>query len=336
LPEGVPGSHRRRARARAAHEGRFWPERGSQRWFAIRARIYLIRSLVDGDPFLGRFTVNTPAGRPVLIDDELSENMLRRWLRDQGIVNTDAVGDVVSLRGRVGAFNLLDDRRRGQWVQRLADQGCDYLILDCLRPVLDALGLDESHDAGKFLVAFDALLIEAGIADACLVQHMGHVGERARGDSRLLDWPDATWRIVRETDEPGSPSYFTAHGRDVDVREGRLSFDPETRRLTYTGGSRADAKTEAAMFDVIEWLADRSEPQSYRAIDAVRPGGHSQAVIRVAIKAAVEAEFVTVEDGPRRSKMHSIAYPCSECGLPVAGRRERHQSCPSGAEGLRE
>lgn len=119
-------------------------------------------------------------------------------------------------------------------------------MLDCLRPVLDVLGLDENRDAGKFLVAYDALLDEAGIGDSLLVQHMGHANERARGDSRLQDWPDAIWRIVRETDEPGSPRYLSAYGRDVEVTEGRLSFNQSTRRMTYAAGSRTDAKVEAA------------------------------------------------------------------------------------------
>ena len=168
--------------------------------------------------------MNTPASQVVLIDTEMSENMLRHWVRDQNIDNTAAVVDLCVLRGKVSAFNLLSDRCRTEWVTRLRGLACDYLILDCLRPVLDALGLDESHDAGTFLAAFDALLVEAGVGDGLIVHHMGHVGERARGDSRLQDWPDAVWRLVRETDDPGSPRYFTAHGRDVHVAEGRLSF----------------------------------------------------------------------------------------------------------------
>ena len=115
---------------------------------------------------------------------------MQQWLRAQSIRNTGAVADVITLRGNVGAFNLLDEHCRAAWVQRLADVGCDYLILDCLRPVLDALGLDENRDAGRFLVAFDALMKEAEVPDALLVQHMGHANERARGDSRLQDWPD--------------------------------------------------------------------------------------------------------------------------------------------------
>ena len=293
----------------------------------------LIRSLVDGDPFLGAFTVHTPARRIVLIDNEMSENTLRRWLRDQAITNTAAVADVLALRGKVAAFNLLDDRRRYQWATRLADLGCDYLILDCLRPCLDALGLDEGREAGQFLTAYDALLDEAAITNTAIVQHMGHTGERSRGDSRIQDWPDAIWRLVRETDEPGSPRYFTAYGRDVDIGEGRLAFDPITRQLTYSKGSRGDAKTEAAKLAVIEALAAAGEPLSTRGVESAVTGEHTQKAIRAGAAAAVHDGLVTVTAGPRRAKLHSIAYPCSECGMPVASRTQRHESCSSEMQG---
>ncbi|SPM42570.1 hypothetical protein BN971_01883 [Mycobacterium numidiamassiliense] len=38
----------------------------------------LVRALVDGDLFLDRFTVPSPRRRVVIIDNELSENTLRR------------------------------------------------------------------------------------------------------------------------------------------------------------------------------------------------------------------------------------------------------------------
>ena len=161
----------------------------------------LLRAMVDGERFLGRFEVKIPAKQVVLIDNELDEDTLRRWLREQGIGNTGAVR-TVSLRGRLSTFNLLDEGCRQDWIQRLSVIGCDYLILDCLRPVLDALGLDENRDAGKFLVPFDTMLTGAGIGNALVVQHMGHHGERSRGDSRLQDWPDAIWRLVRESRAP--------------------------------------------------------------------------------------------------------------------------------------
>lgn len=292
----------------------------------------LVRSLVDGDPFLDRFAVNTVARRVVLLDDELSEPMLLDWLEDQGIVNTDAVIPV-SLRGRVGALDLIDDRRRREWAARLADLGCDYLILDCLRPVLDALGLDENHDAGRFLVGFDALLGDAGIADAAIVHHMGHSGERSRGDSRLLDWPDANWRLVRETDQPDSARFFSAYGRDVDIAEGRLTLDPATRRLTYADGSRANGKTEAAATAVVLYLSEDAKGGgtglATGAIEkALVDDGHARKAVRDGLAVAVKRGVVTRRDGDNNAKLHAIARPCEVCGKPVTGVGTRHQSCP--------
>lgn len=290
----------------------------------------LLGSLSDQQPFLGQFDIPMPPRRIALIDTELDDNTLRRWLRDQNIANRAALADVAGLRGRVASLNLLDDRIRAQWATRLRDLGVEYLVLDCLRPVLDALGLDEHRDAGQFLVAFDALLIEADIPDALIVQHMGHTNERARGDSRLQDWPDAIWRLVREDDNPGSPRFFSAYGRDVDVPEGRLSFDPINRRLTYAAGSRHDAKIEAAEHDVVAALArHHGEGLSGRDIEAATTDSeHTRRALRDALKAAVARGLVTVDNGPHRSKLHRIANPCAVCHYPLtAGQTGQHLEC---------
>lgn len=297
----------------------------------------LLRSLADNTPFLGSFDVTTPASRIVLVDDELGEDMLRRWLREQGIGNTAAVVDTVSLRGSLSAFNPMDDRNRTQWATRWRDLGVDYLVLDCLRPILDAHGLDENRDAGTFLVAFDALLEEAGIGDSLTLHHMGHANERARGDSRLQDWPDAIWRVMRETEEPDSPRYFSAFGRDVNVAEGQLAYDQPTRRLTYLNGNRSEARLDKARVDVIELLvvaaAKGAKPNS-SAMEAQLVPPHTQKSLRQAVALLVRQGLVAVEDGARNAKLHSIAHPCKQCRLPVVTGRERHESCPQDVEEL--
>ena len=78
-----------------------------------------------------------------------------------------------------------------------------------------------------------------------------------------------------------------------------------------------------------------NEPLSTRDIESALAGEHPQKAIRGGIHRAKDG-FVTVTEGPRRAKLHSIAYPCSECGFPVASREKCHQSCPSGPEGLFE
>jgi AAA domain len=193
----------------------------------------LLRALVDGDPFLGEYRVTPVTGSVALIDDELDERTLRRWLREQGIGNVERVA-VLPLRGKVGTFDIFSDTGRTGWVTELRSVGTEVLLLDCLRPILDAHGLDEHKDAGRFLVPFDALLAEAGIGEALVSHHTGHAGERSRGDSRIRDWPDVEWRIVRTGDEPSSPRLFTAYGRDVDVPRQSLRYDQARRHLRAT------------------------------------------------------------------------------------------------------
>lgn len=229
-----------------------WPTGGrvllTAQWKAGKTTVVgnIIRALVDAEPFLDRYPV-TPGAHVVLIDDELNEATLQAWLRDQDIKNTAAVS-IISLRGRVATFDITDPDVRHEWAQLLT--GADVLIFDCLRPVLDALGLDENHEAGRFLVAFDTLLADTGASEALVVHHMGHHGERSRGDSRLQDWPDALWKVVRDKDDeddtldnPTGARYFSAFGRDVDVRQAELTFDPITRHLAL--GEHAMTRPQA-------------------------------------------------------------------------------------------
>jgi hypothetical protein len=290
----------------------------------------LLRALADGEKFLGRFDVKIPAKRIVLIDDELDRDTLKRWLRDQQIVNSAAIVDTVSLRGRLGSFNLLDDRCRAQWSRRLSDLGCDYLILDCLRPVLDALGLDEHREAGKFLVPFDTMLYGAGVTNSLLVHHMGHTGERSRGDSRLQDWPDAIWRIVRESEEPDSATFFSAYGRDVNVPEGRLSYND--RRFSYVSGNRADARTRAALLAVVECLVEAKEPLSGSAIEDALGGSHTRAAIRDGRQSGIRSGVIVAEPGKRNATLHRIAKPCQNCRKPISGDGSVHLSCPEAGD----
>lgn len=267
----------------------------------------LIRSLVDGDPFLGKFATE-PVGQVTLLDNELDQRTLRGWLRDQGIKNVQAV-KVLSMRGRVGSFNILDSDVRARWAEVLA--GTNFLVLDVLRPVLDAIGLDENRDAGRFLVAFDSLLAEAGIDEAAVIHHMGHSGERARGDSRLQDWPDAIWRLVRQNEEPNSARYFSAFGRDVDVTEGQLTYDVRNRNLTYASGSRKEAVDSvaeaAALPDILGFVRQNPNSSGRDIIAAVTKQGHPQKVARAALKSAASGGHVVTRPGPRGAMLHALA-----------------------------
>jgi hypothetical protein len=267
----------------------------------------LVRCLVDGDDWLGRHEVAPVTGTVVVLDFEMSPDQLDDWLRDQRIVNDDRV-HVEPMRGRAAVFDLLDDRMLTRWAELLRARDASYLVVDCLRPILDALGLDEHHDAGRFLVRLDRLLTEAGIPDATVVHHMGHTGERSRGDSRIRDWPDVEWRLVRQDDQPGSARYISAYGRDVDIVESELLYDPTSRHLTVGGGSRRDAAIRAALRDIKAALAKADEPLTGRAIELALAGSeHSRAAIRRGLALGIRNQVVKVVPGPRRSTLHSLA-----------------------------
>lgn len=269
----------------------------------------LVRALVDGERFLDRFPVDRPTGRVVILDDELDERMIRAWLRDQGIRSADRVA-VVPLRGRVSSFDILDPDVRTQWAKALRDADAEIVILDCLAPIVDALGLSEDKEVGRLLVAFDELLGEASVQEAVVVHHMGHSGERTRGASRLRDWPDVEWRLVREKGEdgetdPAAPRFLSAYGRDVDVKESALQFDPATRRLRMGTSSRKDAKYDRALTDITEWLA-ANPGSSKRQIEAglLHASEHTRPTLREALKRGVRDGWITAVPGGRGAVLH--------------------------------
>jgi RecA-family ATPase len=141
----------------------------------------LVRSLVDGKPFLGVANVR-PVPGVVILDFEMSESQIESWLRDQNIRNTDSV-HLVSLRGAASSFDILNPVRRREWAATLLSTGAHLAVLDCLRPAMDALGLDEHREAGRWLTAFDELLKEANIPEALVVHHSGH--GRPAADGRI-------------------------------------------------------------------------------------------------------------------------------------------------------
>jgi hypothetical protein len=228
-------------------------------------------------------------------------------LRAQRIRNVAAV-TVVPLRGAVSSFDITDPAVRTEWAQRIAE--ADVVVLDCLRPVLDALGLSEDKDAGKVLVAFDALLAEAGADEGMVVTHMGHQNERARGDSRLLDWPDALWKIVRggdddSDDEGRRPRYFSAMGRDVTLAEGELTYDDHTRHLAYAGGSRKESAARAAVPELLALVRAEPGTLSKNAAEQRLKDDHGipQRMARDAIAWAIKDRQIETVAGPHNSKL---------------------------------
>lgn len=248
----------------------------------------LVRSLADGDLFLDTYK-SRQVERVVLLDDELSPRMVKQWLREQDIQHPDRVA-VMPMRGRLSGFDVTSPEVRAKWVEAIGP--ADVLIVDCLRPLMDALGLNEHSEAGVVLTGLDELMSEAGIGQLMVVHHMGHQNERSRGDSRLLDWPDALWTLVRQDEDPASQRFFKAYGRDVDVPEVGLSYEPEGRRLRVTGGNRGTVAVVGRMDEVLAFVQENPACSGRAVTEGL--GGDNK-VIRAALKALVRSGRVAVE-----------------------------------------
>lgn len=292
----------------------------------------LVRSLVDGDPFLGHYdTEPITDGTLILLDAELSRSTFRTWQRQQGYANPDRVV-VIPMRGRASSFDLLDPARRAAWASIMRARGGRFFILDCLSPVLSAIGLDESPEAvGRFLAGFEAFLDEAGIKEALIVHHMGHGPERSRGASRLRDWPDAEWKLVREQDDEGGDvkadarRYFSALGRDVAENEALLKYEPITRRLTLSGGTRRETKGAKHVPAVLAYITTHPA-ESQRAIEAGLKGRVDRDDVRESIRLLLADRSICIHIGPRNAHQHRVITQCAEC---AAVRDARSSECAS-------
>lgn len=284
--------------------------------------INAIRSRVDGELFLGTFQPAPLEGRVCLIDLEMTDRQLHYWYSQAGIRNLSRVV-VQQLRGKVASFNILDRGVRSEWAAKLRELEVSDLFFDNLRPLMDALGLDENSDAGRLLVAFDALVAEAEIGQSMIVHHMGHNANRSRGDSRLRDWPDVEWFLTREKNDKGevenlaSPRYFAAYGRDVDFQISQLAFDEGARRLSLIGGSPAQNRSDAALAAVYELLAEGPAPKS--TIEA-KVTGYSRPAIREAIDRGLTEHVLRLEVGPKGAHLisrGSASPPARHSSPPV-------------------
>jgi hypothetical protein len=92
----------------------------------------------------------------------------------------------------------------------------------------------------------------------------------------------------------------------VDVREGQLLYDKETRRLVYADGNRRETQVNAAMVWVLSYIRDKPG-QSGRAIeDAAKADGANRNEVREARKAAVVKGFVATAAGEKRAELHQL------------------------------
>lgn len=214
----------------------------------------LARSLLTGEPFLGSLPVRRlPAGaRVAILNFEVSAAQLARWADEVG-VPADGLF-LVNLRGRRNPLDHPDDR--AELAKLLRAHRVASLIVDPFGRAYSGASQNDAGEVGAWLVNLDRFArAEVGALDLVLTAHAGWNGERTRGSSALEDWADVIVTMTR--DEDTGARFLRATGRDVDMDEDRLDFDPATRLLSLSGqGSRKDAGTARKDAETRELILD--------------------------------------------------------------------------------
>ncbi len=268
------------------------------------------RSLLTGEDFLGRFPVRPITGTVALLNYEVSGSMIARWADDVGVPRERLY--VVNLRGRRNPLTHPGDRQR--LAEDLRARDTHALVVDPFGRAYGGKSQNDSGEVGGFLADLDVFArAEVGAGDLMLSAHAGWNGERTRGASALEDWADVIVTLTRDPDDE-TVRFLRAIGRDVEVEEDRLDFDPATRLLSMSGaGSRRKAKGERKSTEL--------------AVYVVRAAKAEPGVNVAGLKAAIRS----MEDAPtfRGDEIQRAVKHAVECGhLRVEaegqGRPTRH------------
>ena len=265
----------------------------------------LHRSLLTGEPLFGRYDVTKLDGRIVALNYEVTGDTYARWMNDIG-VPVDRLY-IVNLRGR---RNLLADQEgRDELVDIIRAAEGEVVTVDPFGRAYTGKSQNDTAEVTPWLVRLDEIAEQAGATELILTAHTGWDGERTRGSTALEDWPDV---IVTMTRDPDTDARFIkAEGRDVQIDEDRLDYDPLTRRLTLSGaGSRKQVRAS----DHIEHLAE-----TVRDIVTATPGINVSGIrtalrdrdehlqrndANAAAKLAETNDWIRRESGPKNSWRH--------------------------------
>lgn len=256
----------------------------------------LIQSLADGTPFLGAFAVRQIRGRIAFFDFELDERMAQAWYKRIGIKNTDKV-EHFAFRGFPNPFAspiALD-----QLAEELKFHDIEFLIIDPFSSIYSG-NPNENGEVKEFLKLLDAFKVKSGVKHLVLSVHAGRDQSKTRGASTLDDHPDALWYLSKDSDGRRT---FRAIGRDVEIPESYLTFEPNSGELTINRGSKVLDTFRAIQIRILRYV--KSHPHaSATDVDTSISGNTS-------LKSKARADLVKRGElieafGPRGAKHYSL------------------------------
>lgn len=272
----------------------------------------LVRSLVDGQPFLSEFKVNGGAGssRVGFWSMEMSQTDLDGYV-DPMAITTDGGQRLALLNGRGYGVNILTDVGKQWAVNWLKQWGCSVWVIDSHARMCRMAGVDENDNGAVLgmLHRLDEIKEAAGIGELYYLVHTGRGEqtegrERARGATVIDDWADARWVLTRQ----GNVRFIAVEGRTVvDMTARSVEFDPETGLMTLGSHDPVSAKVDGLTALIVSLVTDRPGELNGRALRAMvreRAGSAGVGRIKEAIEDAIRLGALRAVDGPRGEKRY--------------------------------
>lgn len=256
--------------------------------------VALLKSLADGGMFLGRFKVEPPEGRIGYMNLELTEAQMQEWVSRHEIENIDRI-HIWNLRGKPNPFR--SSVSRAHLIQEIRDLGIQTLIIDTFAKIFPGEANNNS-EVNKFLLMLDETLDKAGVEQLIMLVHAGNDAKKIRGATALTDHPDAIWYLYNDEERN---RFFSAVGRDVDVEEGQISFDPSMNELQFTGAGKKATKEASSREKMLGFIIANAG-QNASAVDDSVVGTKSYKIkLR---KQLVRDGLVIVRKGPNNSDLY--------------------------------
>jgi hypothetical protein len=191
----------------------------------------------------------------------------------------------------------------------LKPRGCSVLFVDTFGAAYPGQSQNDAQEVRQWLEALDRFKTDAGAESLIVTTHMGKAEDRQRGTTALDDWPDSIIMLSRKDGD----RYLSAHGRDVDLAEDQLAYDPDTRTLTLTGnGSRRTANDQARIRELADSavvvIAEQPGLTTTQIRDRLRAQGHSQQRedVSAALEDLVSRGLIRRQQGARNAKLHYL------------------------------
>lgn len=265
----------------------------------------LVRAMVDGEPFLGRFETHL-AGQVCVLNYELTDQDAQAWITDIGFRRPERAL-LVGLRGQP---NPLATPEGQQWLaDLLVENEVELLIVDTFRAAYTGESHNDNAQVARFTRLLDELKARAGVPGLVMSHHFGRKlheegHEHGQGAVELDNWADMRWLL---TVAPDLSRYLRVDGRGPGLDESQLSFEESSRTLrlpeSKVGVDRAAARESDAEATVL--LTVRLHPGVNSRELAERAKGNKGDLSKALLKLCHEGRIVVVE-GPNRSKLHYL------------------------------